>query len=271
LTSADWRCLNPRSFNDGRGPLANIAQIEPNGVFRHAKLRDLDLTDSKLNSVHFIESEISNCRFDRCDLRGLRLWATTIRESSFRGANLRDTPLGVAAVEGPYRGKRNAFVGVDFTEADLRGTVYVATSFERCTFRRAKLVKIDFGTSTFSDCQFEGDLREVIFWRSDLFARGFPEDAFPPNEMVNVDFSRAKFRWVEFRRLTLERVRLPNDREHIVIDDFATVLVAIFEIGLRWAVPKARGSLNTQDLAEAGEDAVERVLELLHQFGVKVN
>ena len=102
--------------------------------------------------------------------------------------------LGAATIEGPFAGRRNTYVGVDFTEADLRGTAYVAAAFERCLFRKTKLLKVNFGTSTFADCRFEGQLREVIFWRSNLFARGFPEDAFPPNEMVNVDFSRAQLR-----------------------------------------------------------------------------
>src|SRR5439155_22335378 len=126
------------------------------------------------------------------------------------------------------------------------------------TFRDAKLVKIDFATSTFVDCQFEGEIREVLFWRSDLFTRpGFPKNTFPPNEMVNVDFSRAKLRWVEFRGLKLDRVRLPSDREHLVIRDFATVLdrlmdalrqqgdrtakmlIAVFEGYRKWAPPDA--------------------------------
>jgi len=150
-------------------------------------------------------------------------------------------------------------------------------------------VNIGFGTSTFIDCQFEGELREVIFWRSDLSTRGYPEDAFPPNEMMRVDFSGAKLRWVEFRGLTLDGVKLPNDREHLVIPDLASaldklidalghqsdqtarVLVAVFQVTRRWAPQNARGVFNTQDLAEAGKDAVERVLGLLHQFGVKVD
>lgn len=84
----------------------------------------------------------------------------------------------------------------------------------------------------------------------------------------------------------LESVQLPHDRDHLIIKDFATVrdkmlniliqqgdstargLAAIFQIARKWAPTNARGVLNTQDLAEAGEDAVERVLGLLRQVGV---
>jgi uncharacterized protein YjbI with pentapeptide repeats len=79
----------PRVLERWQTTLADVARIEPNGIFRNAKLRDLDFTGSKLNSIHFTESEITNCRFDRCDLQGLRLCATTIRDSSFHGAKLR--------------------------------------------------------------------------------------------------------------------------------------------------------------------------------------
>jgi uncharacterized protein YjbI with pentapeptide repeats len=280
----------PEVVRQWQTPLANVTQITPGGTFRGVKWRDLDFSGSKLPSLRFYESEIINCRFDRCQLRDLRLCATLVRDCTFRGANLRDTALGAATLEGPFRGRRNTYIGVDFTEADLRGTVYVAAAFEQVIFRNAKLAKIEFGTSTFVDCQFEGELREVLFWRSDLFTRGYAEDAFPPNEMDNVDFSRARLLDVEFRGLSLDQVRLPSDSEHIVIKNFAEVLdklivaltqqgdhtarilVAYLGVYRRWSSPRGRGVLNKQALADAVDgDAVERVLGLLHQFDVKVN
>jgi uncharacterized protein YjbI with pentapeptide repeats len=278
----------PKVLDRWQTALADIVRIEPNRIFRNAILQDLDLTDSKLPSVHFMDSEISNCCFDRCDLHDFRLCATTFRDCSFRGADLRDTALGAATITGPFKGKRNHFVGVDFAEADLRGTSYVAAAFEGCAFRNTKLVKTNFATSTFVNCRFEGELREVLFWHSDLSSRGFPENSFPSNEMRNVDFSHARLLDVEFRGLSLDGVRLPNDTEHIVINDYgrvldkmlaalkvqgdetARLLIAYLGVDRRWAVPTGRGVLNRESLAAAGEDAVERVLELLHQFGVKL-
>ncbi len=279
---------DPRVRERWQTTLADIARIEPTAVFRNAKLQNLDLTGSKLPSVHFTDCEISNCCFDRCDMPGLRLCATAIRESSFREANLRGIALGAASVTGPFAGKRNSFVGVDLSGADLRDTVYVAAAFERCDFSNAKLANITFGTSTFSDCRFAGELRQVQFWRSDLFARGFAVDAFPPNEMVNVDFRRAELRDVEFRGLSLDRVHFPADAEHLVIKDFpnvldrlinalkhqgdetARLLIAFLSVYRKWTVPGAQGVLNMLDLAEAGPDAAERVVSLLDQFAANV-
>ena len=198
-------------------PFGKMERYEPNALFQKAKLHDIDFSQSKLDSLSFEEPELSNCCFDRCELRNLRIWASTIRDCTFCDADLRESGLGLATIEGPLSGKRNRFINVEFAKADLRNTVYVAAAFEQCSFRFTKLVNILFGTSTFKDCSFEGELREVRFWRSDLSVRGFPTDVFPPNEMIDVDFSRATLRDVEFRGLTLDRVRLPNDPDHIIL------------------------------------------------------
>jgi uncharacterized protein YjbI with pentapeptide repeats len=285
--------LNEAKVLDQRDtPFGKIEKYEPNASLSKATWRNIDFSSSKLPSLCFEESEISNCCFDGCELRNLRLWATTIQDCTFRGAGLRGSGLGLATVEGPLSRRRNRFLNVDFGKADLRNTVYVAAAFERCSFRLAKLTNILFGTSTFSDCIFEGQLREVRFWRSDMSIRGFPTDAFPANEMINVDFSRATLRDVEFRGLTLDRVRLPNDPDHIILEDFpgvlerlisvlsgqhdqtAKTLIAYLSAYRKWTVQGARGVLNTEDLAEINPSTVDRLRELLEQLrdhGINVN
>jgi uncharacterized protein YjbI with pentapeptide repeats len=276
----------PKLLERWQTALATVERFEPNGIFYSAKLQNLDFTGSKLLSLQFSDCEIRNCCFDRCNLQGLRLRSTTIGECSFQGADLSGTPLGLAAVTGPFAGRRNSFFEVDFSGADLSDTVYVAAAFRGCNFSDAKLARIGFGTSTFVDCTFAGELREVQFWRSDLFARGYPDDAFPQNEMVNIDFSRARLCDVEFRGLTLDRVRLPDDVEHIVIRDFANVLdqligtltlegdqtakilIAYLRGYRKWTVPGARGVLNKLDFGVAGDDGADRIVGLLRKFGV---
>jgi hypothetical protein len=105
--------------------------------------------------------------------------------------------------------------------------------------------------------------------------------------MVHVDFSRAKLRDVEFRGLTLEQVRLPDDADHIVINDFAGVLdklvsafaqqsdetariLAVYLSAYRkGTIPGARGVLNKLDIEEIGADAVERVVRLVREFSLQ--
>jgi len=279
----------PRALERWNTPLGNVERYKPTASFHKAKWHDIDFSQSRLHSICFEESQISNCCFDQCELRNLRLWASTIQDCTFRGADLRQSGLGLASIDGTFAKRRNRFVNVDFARADLRNTVYVAAAFERCSFSRAKLVKIGVGTSTFTDCYFEGELREVRFWRSDLSVRGFPTDSFPPNEMIDVDFSRATLRDVEFRGLSLDHVRLPNDNDHIVIEDFPSVLDSLIATLMRqhdqtanillaylgayrkWAVPGARGVLNKQDLADIGPGIVERLLESLESLPRNVN
>lgn len=252
-----------------------IAEIDPGAIIHGAKWQNLDFSGSKLNGLRMFGCELSNCRFDRCRLQDLRVWSTTFNECSFAGANLRKAMLG-----GVQNGKRNRFSGVNFSNADLRETVYKAAAIERCVFRGAKLVKIDFQTSTFVDCVFEGELRDVLFYR-----RGFEGDAFPANEMINVDFSRAKLHDVGFRGLVLDRVKLPEDADHIVIRNVPTTLdklivvlkqqgdalgqqlAAFLNIDRKWVAPnQAQAVINVQDLAETlGDEGVNRLRELLRQ------
>ena len=208
---------------------------------------------------------VENCHFDDCNLQGVRLWATSFRNVSFRGANLRGSVLG-----GVQDGVRNAFTAVDFSEANLNGTIYEAAAFEQCTFHNTKLVKIDFQSSTFKDCSFEGKLEDILFDR-----HGFRGEKYPPNEMANVDFSRASLKDVGFRGLSLDRVSLPNNNEHIVLKNFAVTLdqmtaalqrhddliakklIALIGIDRKWAVPnQAQGCINISSVADiVGEKA----------------
>jgi len=274
----------PRVLERRNTPFGEIKRYEPNALFHKAKLHDINFSRSKLDSLTFEESELSNCCFDGCELRNLRLWASTIRDCTFCDADLRESGLGLATIDGPLSGKRNRFINVEFAKADLRNTVYVAAAFEHCSFRFSKLVDILFGTSTFIDCSFEGELREVRFWRSDMSVRGFPTDAFPANEMIDVDFSRATLRDVEFRGLTLSRVRLPEDEDHIILQDFpavldqlistleqqqdqtAKLLLAYLGAYRKWTVPGARGVLNKRDLAEIDPSTVYLLLALLDKI-----
>ena len=252
-----------------------IAEIDPGAIIQGAKWRNLDFSDSKLNGLRLFGCEIENCRFENCQLQDLRLWSTKISDASFQGANLRKSALG-----GVHEGRRNSYSGVDFTQTDLRQTAYTATSFDRCTFRNTKLEKVDFQTSAFSDCRFEGELLRVLFYR-----RAFKGEAYPANEMINVDFRRAKLRYVEFRGLSLDRVLLPSDDEHIVIKNYpgaldrviavlqqrndmpSRKLVAYLGILRKWAAPnQVQGVINTKDLVEvAGVEGMNCVRELLRQ------
>jgi uncharacterized protein YjbI with pentapeptide repeats len=254
--------------------IANVTQFDTSRVkIRNAKWSNLDFTGSKLQHVLFFNCSMANCVFDQCDCRHWRLWDCAVAHSSFKGADLREAALGGV---GDDSGEGCSYEDVDFSEADMRGTIHKTALFERCLFRHAELSKIDFQGSRFVDCIFEGELNDVVFYRKSF--RG--GDAFPPNEMLNVDFSRARLRHVGFRGLNLDRVHLPQDSEHIVIKSFTSALdrmvevlsrqedttakklVAFIGIKRKWAAPnQAQGVINVADLADVvGEDGVKRFI-----------
>lgn len=247
----------------------SIAAVD-SGIIHGVKWRNLDFSKNKLAGLRLMGGVVENCRFDGCNLQDVRIWATLFRDVSFEGANLRGSALG-----GAHEVVRNTFLDVDFSKANLSGTTYQAAAFERCAFSNAKLTKIDFQSSTFKDCRFEGELNDVLFYR-----HGFKGENYPPNEMVNVDFTRAKLRSVGFRNLVLDRVRFPQDSEHIVIKNFARSidqmtemlsrqndvtakkLIAFIRIDREWLLPnQAQGVINIRQMADlVGEEGVQRFM-----------
>ncbi len=179
---------------------------------------------------------------------------------------------------GVMGGRRNTFSRVDFTDADLGQTIYVAAEFVGCTFKDSHLQKVDFQSSSFSECSFEGELNSVLFYR-----QGFEGEIFPPNEMVNIDFTHARLRFVEFRKLDLDKVAFPRDDEHLILNDYpetldrilgffrdrndmpARKLVAYFTVVRKWAGAHQRyGVINKKDVADvAGENTLAELLKVI--------
>jgi uncharacterized protein YjbI with pentapeptide repeats len=221
----------PRS--DGRIDLRQIASTDPNHVgsedsrlgrfailqglteFRNVRWDGIDFTGSRLNSLRFFDSEVTNCVFDKCSCRDLRLWRTSFKKCFFRATDLRGSSLGAV-----LEGRRNSFEDLIFERADLRDISFNSAEFTRCSFKDSKLKKIDFRGSIFVDCVFEGKLEEVIFSDRRIDAA----KDLSPNLMTRVDFSNAELRWVEFRRLDLAGVKFPTSDEYIVLDDFPRFL-----------------------------------------------
>jgi hypothetical protein len=234
--------------------LGNLVRI------RAAHWSGIDFSNAHLASLRFFDSIIENCSFGAAECSDWRMWGTTVRDTEFRGTNLRESALG-----GIENGKRNSFIRVSFDEADLRGTTYTSCDMLKSKFLRCNLAKVDFNGAVFSDCVFEGQLDAVIF-----HDRAFRGEAYPANEMANVDFRKASFRHVEFRGLDVDTVRWPEDDNHVLIQDYKATLergLALIkdrtdvearglrralEIRLKWAGPRQeQGVLNKLDLVRA--------------------
>lgn len=230
--------------------------------FTGVVLTDLDFSGARLDGFRFFNATVSNCRFDDAQCKDWRIWAAEVTDTSFVGADLRKAVIG-----GWYEGRGDVYERVDFTRANLRSIVCPAATFVDCDFGHAQLVKIDFQSSSFIRCRFAGLLREVMF-----YDHGFRTGKPDPNPMEDVDFSDAELKWVEFRRLDLDRVTLPTSNHHLIVHSYRCVLEkavselqadarwkglrAVMEHRLKWAGPRQNiGEFNQRDLAEAGGEA----------------
>jgi len=240
--------------------------------FKKVEWRQLDLSRSRLSSFRFHRSRIEDCVLDQADCTDWRLWGTQVENTSFCGANLTGAVLG--AVD---EGRRNRYRRVDFSGADLRGSVHVSSDFEHCDFSGARLDNVDFQGSVFSNCRFAGELSDVLFYR-----HAFRGETHPPNEMREVDFSGARLHYVGFRGLDLTTVRWPEGRDHLLIRDYARTLHRMIEalrprvddaarglLGLlldyrKWAGGNQQvGVIKKTDVAELGDPGLIQVLEQL--------
>src|SRR5665213_1068423 len=185
-----------------------------NTEIRNKTISGVDFGGAQLRHLRLFEVTLLDCCFDDADLMDLRMWATDIKNCTFKNADLRGSGLGGLLGE-----KRNAFVNVDFTRADMRRTAWTSASLEHCLFKDTSLVGVNFWGSTFSHCTFEGEVRDVIFNR-----HMFKREDLPANTMDQIDFTKARLHFVGFRRLKLDHVSFPQDSEHLVLTDYHRVL-----------------------------------------------
>jgi len=257
-------------------PGTSIHLLEGQLVFKSIRFENLDLSGARLNHFRFFNSTISNCRIDEAQCEDWRLWATDVCTSTFISSNLRQAVLGAW-----YEGRGNNFKFVDFSKADMRDVVSPAATFTDCNFSHARLERIDFESSGFVRCHFAGELRDVIFDH-----HGFETGKTEPNPMEDVDFTKAKLRNVEFRRLNLDRVYLPQDGDHLIITKYPCVLrkalealagtntpyelglTGLLENKLKWLGSKQEiGVLNRLDFSELwGSQGEEFAVKLLHSM-----
>jgi len=253
----------------GMGP-STVATIAGVRKLKSLTWTALNLSESDLRGLRFSGCTLDNCVFDHADCRGWRAWQSAASHCDFRGADLRGAALGAI-----QDNQQNLFSDVDFSRADFRGATFTAAKFVRCKFSDAKLEKVNFGGSAFVDCTFEGTLTEVIFNRT-----AFNAPKLPANEMTNVDFRRAKFKFVEFRGVSGDSILWPDDPNHLIVANFRTVLdalirefegesavsykalVAVLRMEKKWSPASQKtGVLSRADVLElAGGCAWDRVL-----------
>lgn len=184
----------------GRVATGGVGALAMSGLneIRDAHWQGLDLSHSRLPGLRFFDSVIEDCLLDGAACRDWRLWGCAVTDSSLTSADLRDAALGTW-----HDGRTNAWRNVDFTGADLRGALALGCLMENCSFAESRLKGAEFQQADLRHCRFAGLMEDVLFDGREIPGR--PEAAV----FVDVDFSEAAFRDVEFRGCRFDGVTLP--------------------------------------------------------------
>lgn len=187
--------------------------------FNDCQLMDFDLTGARLTNFRFRNTRVTNCRFESADCRDWRIWNTSLRHCSFSHANMRETALGTLK-----EGKGNIWYDIDFVGADLRRSHALGAVFEVCDFSNAKFDATELQLCTLVDCVFAGEMDEVVFDSRPIKSSARSEP------MHNVDFTRARFNYVEFLGGDLSGIALPDDPDLRLVRHFPCIARAIVQM-----------------------------------------
>jgi transposase/uncharacterized protein YjbI with pentapeptide repeats len=176
---AEVRAGRMRPEEAGRG----LERVELVGV----GLRGLDLSGALLDKVTIRGCVVEDCVLDGVHGHGLGIARSTVRDTSFRDADLRDG----GGLMGRAGGVVPEFDRVDFSGADLRKWGQMTAWFRDCDFSGARLDECSFIRCGLVRCRFSGVMREVLF-------RGgqYPDGREVPDHVEDVDMSGAAFRHV---------------------------------------------------------------------------
>jgi uncharacterized protein YjbI with pentapeptide repeats len=179
-----------------------------------ADLDGVDFSGATFDSFHLDRKVLARSRFDGVAFRDFRLWASTIRDVSFRGSGFGDTPI-LDGVSGRWRRRGCTFASVDFSGADLSGVMVDNALFEDCDFSGARLAKAMFACDLVR-CRFAGHLHDVRF----SGRRGVSRRSLA---IEDVDLTGAELHYVDFRAVDLAAFRLPVDRDARVVPNWPCV------------------------------------------------
>jgi uncharacterized protein YjbI with pentapeptide repeats len=215
---------------------------------RGGNLESVDFSGATFPRVDFADAAIRDCRFDGAVFRELHVWASSVVDTSFRGANLSHAM---------FWGRRAPTLvrRVDFALANLGGgSARECAQFEDCDFTSARLSATEFACDL-TRCRFAGHVEGLVLNGQDTDYRG--GKVIPrPVHVRAVDFSAAELELVAFRWVDLTDLRLPLSPDLRVVENWPAVHERIraatagssreqtsfsvrFELGYepRWAVP----------------------------------
>jgi uncharacterized protein YjbI with pentapeptide repeats len=209
----------------GQGTRGSARDVMLTGV----RWRRIDFSGANLQHLRLFSSTVEDCLFEDTPCDDLRLWDTTVTDSSFAKAKLRHSAIGTW-----HEKKRNRWRNVSFDAADLSNASAEACELSGVSFRGARLNGMDFSQAQVVDCVFTGKMKDVLF-----DGRKLPERA-DPAALRRVEFRDAVFDEVEFRGCLFDEVRLPNQPGVRLINNFPVVARKAIELAAEFPTDYAR-------------------------------
>jgi uncharacterized protein YjbI with pentapeptide repeats len=141
------------AFNIANGKLPEIHK---------ARLRGLDLSESRLRHLRLFRVRLEDCDLRGADLTDFHAWRSEFERCDLSGADLTDGMLSTSE-----RGEANAWRDCRFDALVLDGVIAKGAEFQRCGFEHVKWQNMVFAGCSFVDCRVTGSLENVIFYGTD--------------------------------------------------------------------------------------------------------
>ena len=199
----------------------------------------LDLRRAHLDGLHFFGARIENCLLDSASAMGFRLWGSDVIDCS-----LRRTHFGARATlgTGEWLGRRNVWRRVSFEGATLPQASFYDCTLEACSFEKNGSRIVLEGCEV-HDCTFRGEFEALL-----IDSRRGEESPVEPRAF-SADFSRATFNDSHIVGYVLDRTRLPEQDDLIVIKNYPPVI----DRAIAWL---------TQRAGSEADDAARQVLDM---------
>ena len=185
---------------------------------KRAVFKGIHFDRCTIRELRLPDATIEDCVFANCNLEQLLLWRTTFQRTRLCDVDLRRSSLGAVDDSGGH----NTFRDVEFIRVDLRENGMAAAQMTDCRFADCNLRRVNFGGTRFERCTFSGLLDEVQF-----YAQEFGYEHLPRNEMKDVSFADARFRYVEFRKLDMDNVVWPTAADHIIVQNYRATITCM--------------------------------------------
>lgn len=262
--------------------ISDVQKIEAAGHKVVQKFGSLKVRDNVVESVDFSFSDISYSVWEKCSISNCLFEGTKAKElcviaSNFLNCSFKKTNLSYSFMNKNIGTDSGAFIAVSFEEANLSECIFCFPIVKNCRFQNCNLIATNFDGSRMANCQFIGEVNSPWFRGYSttaqksllgLFNRVEPKKY--PNEMENVDFSKANLVGVSFSHsIDLSECIFPKGEDYILINDLKYTMEKVrYIIESEWKGEDKRKGLVLIDNVYFKKDKQDQLLDIIDTFPI---